>query len=108
MMTALGLKHRDILYMFIMEGTVMGIFGSLFGVIIGGIGNKVLSVVGLDYAAALSDLDAEFLFKPIIYPVFTWENLIFSFILGVIVTTIACIIPARRAAKLEPTDALRQ
>ena len=108
MMTALGLKSRDILYMFIMEGTVMGVFGSLLGVILGGIGNKILSEVGLNYAAALSDMDAEFLFKPIIYPVFTYENLIFSFILGVIITAIACIIPARRAAELEPTDALRQ
>ncbi|AZR72177.1 ABC transporter permease [Anoxybacter fermentans] len=107
MMSALGLMKRDILFMFIMEGTVMGILGSLIGVIFGGVGVKILSIVGIDYTEALSGMEAEVLLKPILYPVFTIENLIFSFVLGVTVTAVTCIIPARKAAQLEPNEALR-
>ncbi|MCK4258449.1 MAG: ABC transporter permease [Halanaerobiales bacterium] len=108
MMCALGLKSRDVLNMFLMEGFSMGIVGSFIGVILGGIGTKILSIVGIDYYTdALNGVSAEIMMKNVFYPVFTFENLIFSFILGVVVTTIACIIPARRAARLEPTEALR-
>jgi len=46
--------------------------------------------------------------SPIYYTVFSLENLIFCFTLGVVIVTIACIIPARKAANLEPTEALRK
>lgn len=107
MMTALGLRSKDILLLFIMEGTVMGIFGSFVGAILGGIGTKILSYVGLDYTEAFKSVGAEVLIKPIIYPVFSLENIVFCFILGAIVTAITCVLPARRAARLEPTEALR-
>lgn len=107
MMTALGLESRSILLLFVMEGTVMGIVGSAIGVVLGGIATKVLSVVGIDYSKALADMGEELIMKPIIYTTFSLENIIFCFVLGVIVTAITCIIPARRAARLEPTEALR-
>lgn len=108
MMTAIGLNSRDILSMFLFEGMVIGIIGSLLGVIVGGISTKVLSVVGVDYSKALAGIGSDFLLRPVIVPVFTFGNLIFCFIIGVLVTTITCIIPARQAAKLEPTEALRR
>lgn len=108
MMTALGLNSRGILFMFLMEGMIFGIIGSLSGVIFGGITNKILSVVGIDFSEALAGLGDEFLLQPVFYPVFTFSNLIFCFVIGVVVTTITCILPARRAAKLEPTEALRR
>lgn len=107
MMSALGLKSRDILALFVLEGTVMGIVGSFIGVVLGGILTKVISVVGIDYTEALSGMSADLMMKSIIYPTFTFENLVFSFILGVVVTAVTCIFPARKASKLEPTEALR-
>ena len=109
MMSALGLKSREILVLFTMEGTIIGILGSAIGTVMGGILTKVFSVVGIDYSAALEGMDStDFLMSPIYYTVFSLENLVFCFTLGVIIVTIACIIPARKAAKLEPTEALRQ
>jgi putative ABC transport system permease protein len=108
MMSALGLKSREILYLFTMEGFMIGILGSSVGVILGGILTKIFSIVGIDYSAAMEGMTGDLLMDSIFYPVFSWENLIFCFILGVIVVTIACIIPARMAARLEPTEALRQ
>jgi len=109
MMSALGLKSREILYLFTMEGAIIGILGSAVGTVMGGIITRVFSVVGIDYSAAFEGVDSTvWLMSPIYYTVFSLENLIFCFTLGVVIVTIACIIPARKAAKLEPTEALRQ
>jgi len=108
MMTALGLKSREILYLFVMEGVTIGAIGSFIGAILGGIITKMVSVTGIDYSAAMEGMSADLMFDPIFYPVFSLENLIFCFFLGVLVVTIACIIPASKAARLEPTEALRQ
>jgi putative ABC transport system permease protein len=109
MMSALGLKGREILVLFTMEGAMIGVFGSAIGAILGGILTRVFSVVGIDYSAAFEGMEStDLLMSPIYYTVFSLENLIFCFTLGVVIVTIACIIPARKAANLEPTEALRK
>jgi len=109
MMSALGLKGREILILFTMEGAIIGIIGSALGTVLGGILTRIFSVVGIDYSAAFEGMEStDLLMSPIYYTVFSLENLIFCFTLGVVIVTIACIIPARKAANLEPTEALRQ
>jgi len=107
MMSALGLNAREILYLFAMEGVIIGVWGSAIGVIIGGIITKIFSVVGMDFGEAMEGMSADLMFESVFYTVFSLENLIFAFILGVVVVTIACIIPARMAARMEPNEALR-
>ena len=109
MMSALGLKGREILILFTMEGAMIGIIGSALGTVLGGILTRIFSVVGIDYSAAFEGMEStDLLMSPIYYTVFSLENLIFCFTLGVVIVTIACIIPARKAANLEPTEALRK
>jgi putative ABC transport system permease protein len=107
MMSALGLKDKEILYLFIMEGMFLGLLGSLLGVISGGVITKILSIVGIDYSAAFADMEADLLIRPMIYPNFSWNNLFFAFIIGTIITTLTAIIPAKKAANLNPTEAIR-
>jgi putative ABC transport system permease protein len=109
MMSALGLKGREILVLFTMEGAMIGVIGSALGTVLGGILTRIFSVVGIDYSAAFEGMEStDLLMSPIYYTVFSLENLIFCFTLGVVIVTIACIIPARKAASLEPTEALRK
>lgn len=107
MMEALGLKSREILTMFIIEGTFMGLVGSFVGSVLGGALTKYLSIHGIDYTQVVQGMIDEVFINPVIYPVYNLENVVFGFILGTIITALTCIIPARRAASLEPNDALR-
>ncbi|HEY8344503.1 MAG TPA: FtsX-like permease family protein [Bacillota bacterium] len=108
MMSALGLESKDIMRLFILEGTVMGVAGSLCGAAFGHLLNIYLSKVGFDYGEALSGMSSEVIFDTMLYPVSSLSNTIFAFALGTVVVAIACLIPARRAARLEPTEAMRE
>ncbi|MFW6301684.1 MAG: ABC transporter permease [Bacillota bacterium] len=107
MMGALGLKKREIMQVFAMEGAVMGTLGSFLGVIPGGILTYYLSQIGLDYYSHLLE-DMDIILTPVIYPVFSLENLVISFLLGAIVSSLTALWPARNAAKMEPVDALHR
>jgi putative ABC transport system permease protein len=107
MMTALGLEEGDILKLFLIEGIIMGGIGSLIGALLGGGITRVLAEVGINFGAELENMGSG-LVNPVVYPVFSIENMLFGFGLGVVITALACIIPARKAAKLEPTKALRK
>lgn len=108
MMTALGLEGKNILQLFAVEGAFMGVAGSLVGAILGYLVTAYLGKVGFDYGQALSGMDTEILFDTMIYPVASVANAAFAFGFGVVVVTLACLIPARRAARLEPTVAMRE
>jgi len=108
MMSALGMQKKDILKLFIFEGAVMGIVGSLVGAISGSAINSYFAVNGIDFSAALSGIDADIMISSIIYTNSSIYNSIFAFVIGTAVVTISCIIPARRAANLEPTAAMKE
>lgn len=106
MMEALGLEKKNIIQLFLIEGAIMGFIGSLFGAVIGSFLLNYLAQTGIDFASAVSGIDASVLYSSTIYPRSSLGNTVFSFFLGLIVISISTIIPARKAAKLEPTEAM--
>ncbi len=60
MLSALGLKASDIMKIFIMEGGLMGIIGSIVGVVTGGIITYYYSINGLyveEFANTVAEAD---------------------------------------------------
>ncbi len=107
MLTALGFTFVAIKKLFLCEGSILAILGSIAGAAFGGIFNYIFSIYGIDFTEAFKGFGKEFLLSPVIYTKFSWNDLICGFIVGVAVTIIAAYLPARRAAFLNPTEALR-
>jgi putative ABC transport system permease protein len=107
MLAALGLTPREIGALFLWEAGLIAAVGSLIGALLGGGLGYLTSRTGIDVASMTRELGAEFFLAPRIYPRLGPSDLLFGFVLGVMVTLAASFIPVRRAERLSPTEALR-
>ncbi|MCL6614396.1 MAG: FtsX-like permease family protein, partial [Firmicutes bacterium] len=107
MLSALGFAPGGIRRLFLAESLLVAAGGSLLGVLFGGAVNWVLSRVGFDLSAYMETSAPAMMLTPRIYPSFKVTDLIFAAFLGMVVTLLAAYLPARRAARLHPTEALR-
>ena len=86
---AVGANSRRILYQFLVEAIVIGQLGGVFGVILGIIiGNIVSALIGSDFIAP-------------------WDWIGMGVCLCLLVALISGILPAIKAAKLDPIESLR-
>jgi len=86
---ALGARKKDILSQFLFESVAVTVFGGLVGVILGLGGGKLISLF-TKLSMAIS-----------------WEPFVLAFVFSGLVGVLAGISPARRAASLDPVEALR-
>jgi putative ABC transport system permease protein len=87
---ALGAKRRDILVQFLTESAVLTGVGGLIGIIVGILLAKIISiVVSLEFAVS---------------PQWVVISIAFSLLIGIFFG----VMPANKAAKLNPIDALRR
>jgi putative ABC transport system permease protein len=99
---AIGAKDKDILTIFLLNSAIIGIIGGVFGIILGTI---ISSYIGqLTSAAGVSGGGMGRMFSSS-YVSFTLVLEIF--LLSVFIGLLSGAIPAYRASKLEPVDALR-
>ncbi len=94
-MKAIGARNEDILLIFVFESGFLGLIGGLLGVLLG----YVIANIGGAAAAA----NGFALLKPIFSYMLIVGCLLFSFLVG----AAAGYLPARRASRLRPVDALR-
>jgi len=106
MMKALGMKEMEIVSVFMVEATGIGIIGGLIGCLLGATGVGWLIKYGFDisYAGDMTDYGIPILSK--IYGVWNFSAFVFLFILGVIVALFSSIVPALWAARKDPVKAI--
>lgn len=107
MMKALGLKVREIVYVFVIESAGIGFIGSAFGILLGGIGVYFMSNFGISIST-MTEGQTTFGI-PIADKIYGgWEinTFVFIFFFGIIVSVLASILPARWGAKKDPVKAI--
>lgn len=92
-MKAIGAKNRDILMIFLFNSAMVGLVGGVLGVMLGSVVSSVLqAMVGGD-AAIVSGISPKLIVQ--------------GLLLAVSVGVISGVVPAYRASRLKPVDALR-
>jgi putative ABC transport system permease protein len=102
---ALGLNRRETLRLFLAEGAVMGLIGSGAGALVGLLLCWVFSVYGIDFSSAVGSLT--FPIDPVFYSVVNPLNVVALFIMGLFVSLVVSYLPSRRAARLDPVEAIK-
>ena len=97
LLRTLGASRRQLTGSVILEAAVVGLLGSTLGLGVG-----YLLARGLAFVFGLLGLDlsrADFVVEP--------STVVWSFVVGVLVTVVAAYLPARRASRVPPIQALR-
>jgi ABC-type lipoprotein release transport system permease subunit len=103
---AMGLKPRQIMTMFVLEGAMLGLVGIAAGFVTGLIFNGLLGLVGIDYGQ-LSGISVYMaLISGRVYPTLGVENFLNRALPVFIVAILAALYPASEAARHEPAEAL--
>jgi putative ABC transport system permease protein len=102
---ALGMPRRSLVGLFLVEGTMLGLVGSLAGAIVGVLFDAMFSKIGFDMTKAMAGFSWPV--DNVIYPSVSVVQLVSCIALGTITAMIVSWMPSRKAAKLSPVDAIK-
>jgi putative ABC transport system permease protein len=102
---SMGMERPRILWLFLVEGVLLGAIGSAAGVIVGTTLNALLSIKGIDMTRTISG--AGIPLDNVIYPVVHPANVVWLFLVGIAVAVIVSFLPSRTASRMDPIDAIR-
>ena len=95
-MKAIGAKNRDILMIFLFNSAMVGLVGGILGVILGAFVSTLFPLLGMKMMGGSS---SSMYLSP--------KLMVFGLTLAVLIGVISGVVPAYRASKLKPVDALR-
>jgi len=102
---AVGMKGRQILLLLLFEALMIGIIGSIVGILVGSGFGYLLEVKGITIGKAVEGFPIPI--RQVIYGDLTWLIIIRSFLIGLFVSVLAAFLPALKASRMEPAEALR-
>ena len=97
---ALGAADRDVQQIFFVEASIMGFFGGILGVGFGWLVGRAVTI-GINIYLKRQSLPTTDVFSV------PWWLMLLAIVLAVVVSLVAGLYPASRAAKLNPVEALR-
>jgi len=106
-MRAMGFSKGNIRSMMLAEGSIIGFLGSLFGVILGLGVVTYMTEVGMDFNSLMGDFEIPMPLDLHYRGEYNFGYMAFTFFLGWIISTVITLIPARKATRIEPSEALR-
>jgi putative ABC transport system permease protein len=96
---ALGATNLEIMKMFLVESSLIGLVGGLIGIFLGFIASGIISEIGIRFIGMGADNTSIVIITP--------ELILFSLAFSVFIGVVSGLMPARKAAQLQPVEALR-
>ena len=93
---AMGFNGKDVIEIFLTQSVVIGLLGGFTGLFLGNIIVRIVDNIPFEIAT-LTTLPVEY----------ETTDYVLAFFFGIIVTTLAGYLPARKASKIDPVDVLR-
>jgi ABC-type lipoprotein release transport system permease subunit len=101
----MGMPRRDILALFLLEGSLLGALGSAVGVGLG-LGLCILfRTVGMDFSSTMASFSWPM--DNVIYTTVSFTDAFGLWLLGIAVAAVIAFLPSRRAATMDPIEAIR-
>jgi len=105
-LAALGLKGRQLMTLFLMEGGMIGAVGALAGCLLGGILVLIVAQVGIDFSFAGDMGEVTALMGNVLYPSITVRSILNYGIAVIVIAALASLYPAWQASRKQPAEAL--
>jgi ABC-type lipoprotein release transport system permease subunit len=106
MMRAMGMEERSLWISFLLEASLIGLLGSAIGMLLAVAANLYMVDVGIDLSFLLRDMDMGFRIPSVMHGAWSLPSFIIAAIGGTALSTLAAVIPVRRALKNPITTAL--
>jgi putative ABC transport system permease protein len=101
---ALGMEDSQVRNLFVFEGLVIGVMGSLFGLVLGSILNIYFAVHGIDYSGMAG---MEYSFMGVMKSTWPFVAYIQAFFLATLASVLASYYPAKKVMDMQPVECLR-
>jgi putative ABC transport system permease protein len=102
---SMGFKRGEVLIMFLTEGMALGLMGSVAGAALGAGLVAFFHVHGLDLTVYMSRISIPL--DNVIYTTLSAANIVYSIVLGTVLSAVVSIPPARQAANMNVVDAIK-
>jgi ABC-type lipoprotein release transport system permease subunit len=105
-LAALGMKGRQVMGLFLLEGTLIGGVGAVIGCVLGSLLLGLVGQVGIDlsFVSGMGEMTA--LMGDRLYPSVTLAGVIGRGVVVALIATLASLYPAWQASRKEPAEAL--
>ena len=107
-MRAMGLRRPQVVYLFVLEALGISAIGGVLGAVLGGLIGYWFQVHGVDLGSVVDKLPATIPMNTTMYGKVTPEILGFAVLLGLAMAVLGGVLPALRASRIEPIEAMRQ
>ena len=109
MMAAMGMRRGQIVWLFVLEGAMIGVLGSITGCLLGVLINIPFVKYGINWGFVMRDVgDIGYRVTGVSHGVWNTKMIVTAFVAGIVISALTSIYPARVASKMEPTEALRK
>jgi lipoprotein-releasing system permease protein len=105
----MGVSARQVMAIFIVQGSAVGFIGTFIGTVIGCIVASTLAPIisALESVSSMQMFDPDVVYISQLPSVLLWQDVLFTCGIALLLSFIATLYPAYRASQIQPAEALR-